>query len=114
MEENKKHQDAIGSFEKYSQKDEHGFYELKLYITGMTPNSVRAVNNIKSLCQQYFNNNCTLEIIDVYQNPGLAKEENIIATPTLVKKSPSPVYRVVGNLSDTAKVLKLLGININE
>lgn len=111
---NNNYQDDIDSFNKQAQNNGQGCYELKLYITGLTPNSVRAVKNIKSICNKYFNNNFKLEIIDVYQNPALAREENIIATPTLVKKSPSPTYRVVGNLSDTKKVLKLLGININE
>lgn len=111
MEDNeKKHQNDFDAYNAAYHKDGQDFYELKLYITGMTPNSVRAVKNIKSICNQYLNNNCSLEIIDIYQDPTLAKEENIIATPTLVKKSPSPIYRVVGNLSDTGKVLKLLGI----
>ena len=86
-------------------------YSLVLFITGGSPNSVRAINNLKSICEQYLPGNYDLEVIDVYQNPELAKEEQIIALPTLIKKYPDPLRRLVGDMSDTAKVLKGLGIS---
>lgn len=82
------------------------FYVLKLYITGATPNSVRAINNIKNICEKYLKNNYELEIIDVYQQPLVAKKEQVIALPLLIKFSPLPLKRLIGNMSDKEKVLK--------
>jgi circadian clock protein KaiB len=87
-------------------------YILKLYITGATPNSVRAINNIKTICEKYLKNDYELEIIDVYQQPLIAKREQIIALPLLIKFSPLPLKRLIGNMSDTEKVLK--GLELNE
>jgi circadian clock protein KaiB len=103
---------AIQDFENALEMAKHKEnYVLKLYITGMTPNSVRAVRNIKNFCQKYFKEGeCNLEIIDVYQNADLAKGEEIIATPTLIKKSPGISCRIVGDLSDEKKVLRILSI----
>ena len=81
-------------------------YILKLYVTGATPNSVRAINNIKAICEKYLKNDYELEIIDVYQQPLIAKSEQIIALPLLIKLSPLPLKRLIGNMSDTQKVLK--------
>jgi circadian clock protein KaiB len=83
---------------------------LSLFITGASPNSVRAINNIKAICEKYLPENYELEIIDVYQVPEIAQKEQIIALPTLIKRSPSPERRMVGDMSDTAKVLRGLGI----
>lgn len=109
--------DITGGFEEYENKLQAGenkqanVYELKLYITGMTPNSVRAVRNLKAICKKYFSEvECKLEIIDVYQNAELAKGENIIATPTLIKKAPGIQTRIVGDLSDEKKVLNILSL----
>lgn len=85
-------------------------YILKLFVTGILPNSTRAVSNIKTICNKYLEDNYDLEIIDIYQQPDLALEENIIAIPVLIKKFPLPEARVIGDLSDTEKVLK--GLNI--
>lgn len=86
-------------------------YHLVLYVTGASPNSVRAINNIKEICDTFLNDNYSLEIIDVHQTPEVAQREQIIALPTLVKKGPSPERRLVGDLSDREKVLRGLGIN---
>lgn len=88
-------------------------YVLRLYITGATPNSVRAIENLKEICDAYLNENYELEIIDVYQQPSVAKEEQLIALPLLIKKQPYPERRLIGDLSDTNKVLKGLGIISN-
>lgn len=85
-------------------------YRLSLFITGASPNSVRAINNIKSICEEYLAGDYDLEIIDVYQIPEIAQREQIIAVPTLIKKGPAPERRLVGDMSDTAKVLRGLGI----
>jgi circadian clock protein KaiB len=86
-------------------------YRLTLFITGGSPNSVRAINNLKSICEQYLMGRYELEVIDVYQNPEMAKTEQIVALPTLIKKQPGPLRRLVGDMSDTAKVLRGLGIS---
>jgi circadian clock protein KaiB len=86
-----------------------GPYHLRLYVTGASVNSLRAVNNIQEICEKYLDKNYSLEIIDVHQQRSLAEKENIIALPLLIKSSPLPERRIIGDLSDTAKVLKGLG-----
>lgn len=85
-------------------------YVLRLYITGATPNSVRALTNIKDFCDRYLHGNYQLEIIDVYQQAELAEKEQLIALPLLIKKRPLPEKRLIGDLSDTDRVLKGLGL----
>jgi circadian clock protein KaiB len=83
---------------------------LRLFITGATPNSIRAVENIKHICENHIHGKYSLEIIDVYQDRKIAEKEQIIALPLLIKKSPLPERRMIGDLSDTEKVLKGLGL----
>lgn len=85
-------------------------YVLRLFITGILPNSARAVINIKAICEKYLKDRYELEIIDIYQQPQLALTEEIIAVPVLIKKSPLPEKRMIGDLSDVEKVLKGLGL----
>ncbi len=94
-------------------EDDTTCYVLRLYITGASPNSVRAVNNIKSICDTYLKDRYELEIVDVYQQPLLASSEQVIALPLLIKKSPQPVRRLIGDMSNTKKVLKGLGFPDN-
>jgi circadian clock protein KaiB len=84
---------------------------LHLYITGATPNSTRAVRNIKAICEQHLRGRYELLIIDIYQQPALAKREQILAAPTLIKKLPLPVRRLIGDLSEEKKVLAVLGLS---
>jgi len=85
-------------------------YTLRLYVTGLTPKSVRAIENIKQLCEEHLKGRYTLEIVDVYQRPSLTAGEQIIAAPTLIKKLPLPLRRLVGDMSNTEKVL--LGLDL--
>jgi circadian clock protein KaiB len=85
-------------------------YVFHLYVTGASPNSVRAIANTKKICEQYFHN-YELEIIDVYQQPQIAQRENIIALPLLVKKFPLPEKRFIGAVADTEKLLSSMGIS---
>ena len=78
---------------------------LRLYVTGATPSSQRAIANLSTICDEELKGRYTLEVIDVYQRPDLAKGEQIIATPTLIRKLPEPVARLVGDLSDKERVL---------
>ncbi|RPD48429.1 circadian clock protein KaiB [Hymenobacter sediminis] len=86
-------------------------YVLHLYITGATPNSTRAVQNIKAICEQHLKSRYELLIIDIYQQPELAKQDQIIAAPTLIKKHPLPARRLIGDLSEHNKVLLALGLS---
>lgn len=85
-------------------------YKLRLFITGASTNSTRAVINMKEICETYLKQNYELEIIDVHQQPLLAESEEIIALPLLVKKSPGPERRLIGDMSNTKKVLRGLGV----
>jgi circadian clock protein KaiB len=86
-------------------------YILRLFITGASPNSLRAITNLKAICEKYLDGNYELEIIDVYQQPLIAQSEQVIALPMLIKMSPSPVRRLIGDMSDTEKVLRGLGLS---
>ncbi|HLN87332.1 MAG TPA: circadian clock KaiB family protein [Candidatus Limnocylindrales bacterium] len=80
-------------------------YILRLYIAGTTPRSTRAVANIREICERNLRGRYDLEVIDIYQKPALAKGEQIIAAPTLVKQLPLPLRRFIGDLSDTERIL---------
>ena len=81
-------------------------YKLRLFVTGTLPNSARAIININAICEKYLKDNYELEIIDIYQQPHLALEEEIITLPLLIKKSPLPEERMIGDLSDLKSVLR--------
>jgi circadian clock protein KaiB len=83
-------------------------YVLRLYVTGMTPRSARAVKNLRAICDEYLEGRYDLEVIDIYQQPVLAKGEQIIAAPTLIKKLPLPVRRIIGDMSNRERVLLAL------
>lgn len=88
-------------------------YLLKLFITGATPNSIKAVNNIKEICEVHLKDRYRLEIIDVYQEVMLAEKEQLIALPMLIKKFPAPERRIIGDMSNESKVLLALGLPDN-
>jgi circadian clock protein KaiB len=83
---------------------------LRLYVSGTTPRSVQAIANAKSACAGELKENIDIQVIDVLEHPELAEAEKIVATPTLTKNRPSPVRRIVGDLSDREKVLFALGL----
>ena len=87
-------------------------YILRLYITGSTIRSALALTNLKKICKEYLEGRYELEVIDLYQHPSLAKGEQIIAAPTLIKKLPLPFRRIIGDMSDKEKVL--LGLDLKE
>ena len=86
-------------------------YVFRLYVTGASPNSLRAIANTKNIFEEYLNENYELEIIDVHQQPLVAMEENIIALPLLIKKHPLPEKRLIGDMSDIGRVLKSIGVS---
>lgn len=83
---------------------------LRLYITGTTPRSQRALANIKRICDDHLTDEYELQVIDIYQSPQLAKDEQIIATPTLIKLLPAPLRRLIGDFSNEDRVL--LGLDV--
>jgi circadian clock protein KaiB len=87
-------------------------YILRLYITGTTSRSVLALTNLKRICEEYLEGRYELEVIDLYRMPSLAKDEQIIAAPTLIKKLPLPFRRIIGDMSDVEKVL--MGLDLRK
>lgn len=87
---------------------------LQLYVSGMSPKSMEAIENIRRLCDENLHDAFELEIIDLYKNPKTASEQQIVFSPSLVKQHPLPKKILIGNFSDTAKVIKGLGITIKE
>ena len=85
-------------------------YVLKLYVTGLTPASTRAIANIKKICEEHLQGRYELDVIDIYQQPVLAKGEQIIAAPTLIKKLPLPLRKFIGDMSDSDRIL--LGLDL--
>jgi circadian clock protein KaiB len=82
-----------------------GKYELRLYVSGQTPRSVLAITNMRRICAEYLSESYTLEVIDVYRHPEACQQEQIVAVPTLIKVLPAPLRRIIGDLSNTEKVL---------
>lgn len=101
---------STAEFEKALKKSAEEKYLLKLYVTGMTPASTRAIMNIKNICDEHLKGRYELDVIDIYQQPVLAKGEQILAAPTLVKKLPLPLRKFIGDMSNTEKIL--LGLDL--
>jgi circadian clock protein KaiB len=85
-------------------------YELKLYVAGSTRLSVKAIATLKKICEEHLKGRYTLEVIDIYQQPTLARREQIIAAPTLVRKLPLPLRKFIGDMSDPGSILMRLDI----
>jgi circadian clock protein KaiB len=106
----KKSVSSTREFEKALKKSKAEKYLLKLYVTGLTPASTRAIANIKKICEEHLNGRYELEVIDIYQQPVLARGEQIIAAPTLIRKLPLPLRKFIGDMSNTEKIL--LGLDL--
>lgn len=87
-------------------------YVLRLYVTGQTPRSLQSIENLQRLCEKHLPGRFSLEVIDIYQQPALAAEGQIIAAPTLIKAMPPPLRRLVGDFSDANRVV--LGLDLQE
>lgn len=103
-------QDSTVAFEMAHHETDKGNYVLRLYVSGMSPNSRRAVENVRKICTEHLEGRYQLEIIDIYQQPFFAKEGQIVATPTLVKELPEPLRKFIGDMSQTERIL--LGLDI--
>jgi circadian clock protein KaiB len=93
-------------FEEAAATRDRAMYVLRLYVTGMTPKSTLAIANVQTLCEKHLAGCYELKVIDIYQQPELARGAQIIATPTLIKKQPLPLRRLIGDMSDTEKFLR--------
>lgn len=89
-------------------------YVLRLYVAGTLPKSVRAIANLNRICEEHLHGRYDLEVIDLYQQPGLAEGDQILVLPTLIKKLPAPPRRLIGDLSDTNRVLRALDLRPKE
>ena len=97
--------DSSKDFERALAQDSDEHYVLRLYIAGTTPRSIQAVANIRAICEETLHGRYDLEVIDIYQHPHQAKPEQIVVAPTLIKKLPLPVRKIIGDLSNTDRVL---------
>lgn len=101
----KQARDSAKKFERSLASSRRKRYLLLLYIAGTTPQSVRAIANVKAICEEHLLGRYDLQVIDLYQQPHLAQGEQIIAAPTLIKKLPLPLRRIIGDMSKTERVL---------
>ena len=108
--ERKRGKTSTEEFEKAAARRDRAKYVLRLYVTGMTPKSTQAISNVQKLCEEPLADRYELKVIDIYQQPKLAKGDQIIAAPTLIKKPPLPLRRLIGNMSDTERFL--VGIDL--
>ena len=105
-------EDVTRAFEKALRDKDKAEYVLRLYVTGTSPKSIKAISAIKELCETHLAGRYDLLVIDTYQKPHMAKKDQIIAMPTLVKTLPHPLRRIIGNLTDREKVL--VGLDLIE
>ena len=89
-------------------------YVLRLFVTGMTPRSTRAIRAVRTLCERRLTHRFELEIVDVYQQPAMIQDEQIVATPTLVRYQPAPLRRIIGDMTDTRRLCLGLGLPCEE
>ena len=104
--------DATERYEQAMEAQAKQKYVLRLYVVGMSPRSMRAIANLKDICESYLQGRYELEVVDIYQNPVLARGEQIIAAPTLIKELPPPLRKFIGDMSQTEKVL--LGLDLKK
>lgn len=105
-----KETESLAEFEKSLQATGNEKYVLRLYVTGMTPRSIKAIENSRKICEENLQGRYKLEVIDIYQQPEYAKKEQILAAPTLIKKLPLPLRKFIGDMSNKEKIL--IGLNL--
>jgi circadian clock protein KaiB len=101
------------AFERAIAESPDARFVLRLYVSGMTPRSRQAVESIRNLCEEHLAGRYDLEVIDIYQQPALAKAAQVIAAPTLVKMLPLPLRKIIGDLADPGRIMAVLGIVAN-
>ena len=106
--------DLTKTFEELLAKSKGGKYVLRLYVAGSTPQSSRAIQTLEQVCKTYLKDRCELCVVDLYQQPELAKAAQILAAPTLVKELPLPLRRLIGELSSPERLLLALDLKPDE
>jgi circadian clock protein KaiB len=101
----KETKDPAAALARAAEAQQHACYVLKLYVAGVTPRSAAAIKSVTAVCEAHLKGRYALEIIDLYQRPTLAKGEQILAAPTLLKKLPLPLKRIIGDMANEQKVL---------
>lgn len=101
----------LAELERADREASKGYFKLCLYVTGSSPKSTRAVDNVRALCEEHLKGRYELEVIDLYQQPERARDEQLLAAPTLVRHLPPPIRKLVGDMSNEGKVLYSLNIN---
>lgn len=101
---------TVASFEEAIKQRADSSYRFRLYVSGSTPRSVQAIASIKAMCEEHLHGRYVLEVVDLYQQPHLAREVQVVAAPTLIKEMPLPLKKVIGDMRDEEKVL--LGLDI--
>ncbi len=112
MKGSKTHKRDVKAFEQAVEAAQHAKYLLRLYVAGATPKSTQAIINLKQMCEEYLAGRYDLEVIDIYQQPVLAKGEQIIAAPTLVRRLPLPLRRFIGTMADAKRIL--VGLDLKQ
>ena len=107
-----KNKETTAEFEHAAAERANARYVLRLYVAGLTPRSVSAVASVKQTCEEHLEGRYELEVVNLYDQPTLAKGEQIIAAPTLIKKLPLPLRRIIGDMADTQKLL--VGLDLRE
>jgi circadian clock protein KaiB len=106
----KSEEDTLKEFEQAHSEHGNQVYILRLYVSGASPKSTEAINNIKKICEEHLPGRYELEVVDIYQQPRLAAGEQVVAAPMLVKRSPLPLRKLIGNLSNARQILQGLGL----
>ena len=114
MEKKGKTKNSTKAFEKGLRSPGKEKYVLTLYVTGTTPRALRAIDNVREICETHLKGHYQLSVVDIYQQPALARGEQIIAVPTLIKKLPLPLRRIIGDLSNKEQVLYGLDLKPKE
>ncbi len=112
MEKRRPEGTSVKAMAETAEKGKKQRYLLRLYVTGLSPQSIKAIQNVKKICDEHLRGRYDLEVVDLYQRPNLAKGEQIIAAPTLIKKLPLPLRRIIGDMSNTKRLL--VGLDLRE
>ena len=104
------YKDSLAEFEKALEGMADQKFVLKLYVTGATARSSRAIENIRAFCEEHLKDRYELEVIDIYQHPEILEKDQVLAAPTLIKQLPPPLRKLIGDMSDEEKIL--VGLNI--
>jgi circadian clock protein KaiB len=103
-------EDSLEALERALSERRGQVYVLRLYVGGASPKSIEAIRNIKTICEQYLADKYELNVVDVYQEPQRAADDQVVAAPMLVKHLPLPTRRLIGNLSNARRILHVLGV----